>query len=647
MAQIPPAPVSDDPLVRASEPEEWRGGRRFLLWAGCAWFALWTAGLGAMDGIFPAPIPKVLGEEAVQRTQLRMNARVRDGSLMALADSQLRLRSNLRRWLMPWYAGALLVHLQEGGVNVLVGKDSWLYLNSRLTAGPGPYEPILGSIASGVFATIDRRSAALGIKTVFIPVPRKGVITPDFLPEGTDTWMGFDEDVFADLKARGIPHTPLLDSLRRIPQADSWFPYDSHWSYLSQVQAAEMVGLALGVKRPAEKRPAEIDQDSTYRRFRGNLNYTGLRNKSAASEFYLPAQETRSFDLVVPGTRKKWRPKPVRSRQNVVLFGTSFSKAGCFVRQLKNVLPMPFHDRTKAATNAIENMGRVLTAFLPNQPKTVLLEMPLFQLLPSYRGIDQPILLPPATVGGLLKYPVPALYPLDAPGHTPSDDRRSETLAVLAGALITSGDGVAELEVRLNKDKVKGAKLSGSFGAIQLNSYVSADWPHAIVPMVGRGEPDDYLQIRLRPAGAGAIRMVTPLDLDHAAFPGSGTFKTAGASDPSWTAEYVFPEPVETSRHAALWWQLKRTGPDLGDLRIQVVPAEGDGPVDLGTFATARKATILLSLLRPGRWTSIRIQGSGARPAPKSLPGLVDLPPAGPPPKAPPARPVVPSQEDR
>ncbi len=654
MAQPSPAPSTDDLLVRACEPEEWCGARRLLLWAGCAWFALWTAGLGVLDGISPAPIPKVLGEEAAQRAQLRMHASWRDGSAMALADSDLRLRSNLRRWIMPWYAGALLVHLDEGGPDVLVGKDNWLYLTSRLSAGPGPYEPITGSIASGVFATIDRRSSALGLETILIPIPRKGVIAEEFLPDGADPWTGFDEDIFADLEERGIPHIPLLDSLRRISPADSWFPYDSHWSYLAQVQAAEMVGLAMGVTRSAKNRPAKIDPKSEFRRFRGNLNYTGLQERSPASPFYLPRETVRNFELLIPGSKKKWRPKALKSPQEYVLFGTSFSKAGCFVNHLKNVLPMPVHDRTKAATNAIENMSRVLTELQPNQPKTVLLEMPLFQLLPFYEGMHRPIMLPGGTMGGLLKYPAPRVFPLDAPGHLSSGNDRSEVLTIQSGALITSGDGVAELEVRLDASKVRGAKVHGQFGATQVITNVSATWPQGLIPMVGHSHSKDQIRLRLRPDGAGDLGMVTALDLDHAAFPNPGELSVDSANDKAWTVEYTFPEPVQTSRHAALWWQLERTEKSRGQLHIQVVPADGSESakggehVDLGPFRAPKQATILMSLVRPGRWAGIRIEGNGSPPTPQSLPSLVDLPPAGPAPALPPARPTIPREkEDR
>ncbi|MEK1888623.1 MAG: alginate biosynthesis protein [Phyllobacterium sp.] len=273
----------------------------------------------------------------------------------------------------------------------LEGKEGYFY---RVMADLRMQHPLSNHIAE-LIGALDEALAATGTTLVYVPIPTKSLVMPQYLPEAAHEY-GFDydvaefayKDVVEKLNARGVITVDVLNAMRHLPQGKAAFlQADFHWTSAGAEAAAKVVaetmsklpGFARATSNTFETRPlGEMQIISTMRRILQENCTKAL--PPAVTEGYGTTETAPAAAVDIFGD--------AQPEQSIVLVGTSYSDlaAANFDGFLSQSLAMPV---TNFAISGGDQFGSITSymtseAFLNHRPKVLVWENPIYNNLGKF-----------------------------------------------------------------------------------------------------------------------------------------------------------------------------------------------------------------------------------------------------------------------
>ena len=358
------------------------GLRAVCAWLSLALFALVLVGTGLTDLWFPATAPTLTGLEAEQDVERREKARFLDGSLASLIEYDRRVTSSVRRAVLPRYSAALYRWFDFADSEVIVGREGWLFLRSRVEPLTLDTDLAIERGATRLLA-LERALAMRGTQLVVAPVPRKSALYRDRLPLGVAPRPELEGRFEAALRARGIPHAELDRAFSEyLATADPaaadplYFKAGTHWASRAELIAAEQVALAVGLRKPDGELVTEVFEWRMKPQETDLFAFAGIDLEGQAALALARAENVVERLLIDPG------PKPRPTNLNpervgrVALAGTSFSAKRQLQQFLSHFLQEPVFNAAKPGTNPIRSVIDILEQTEPGTPELLVLELP-------------------------------------------------------------------------------------------------------------------------------------------------------------------------------------------------------------------------------------------------------------------------------
>lgn len=132
--------------------------------------------------------------------------------------------------------------------NVILGTEGWLYYAPTLNDYTGLDRMSDGELAAAVrnLGLIDEFCENHGIEFLFVPVPNKNSIYPQYMPDyGSRAGEHDAQRLFRLLDSAGVKYTDLFDIFRMQPET-LYFAHDSHWNSKGAALAADAINRELG-----------------------------------------------------------------------------------------------------------------------------------------------------------------------------------------------------------------------------------------------------------------------------------------------------------------------------------------------------------------------------------------------------------------
>lgn len=130
---------------------------------------------------------------------------------------------------------------------VILGREGWLFFADSLAefTGAAPMSDRELWAAARCLALVREQAGAE--RFLFVLVPCKNQVYPEYMPEEYDRGPGSGERLIRALEDQGVPCLDLLPvMLDHKDEALLWHRLDSHWNYLGAALAADAIGEALG-----------------------------------------------------------------------------------------------------------------------------------------------------------------------------------------------------------------------------------------------------------------------------------------------------------------------------------------------------------------------------------------------------------------
>jgi hypothetical protein len=607
--------VDADGLVLVPEDAASTTARKWLAWTLVGMFLALSAGTGALDTLYPQPLPALIGKEQVEEAARHANARWLDGSRAKLIEHDLKLASFVRAEVTPIYAMAMLSYLNEGGASLLVGRDHWLFLRWRAFP-PNFSDEQLSTVSSATLGALQRRLAQLGVRMVVAPIPRKEIIAAEFLPRGVDVRPSLEPRFTEELTRRGVENVDLLGVLKAGGAANMFTKYGSHWTDRAQSIAAERIAQQLGLWTPPEERRTVVIPRTKTRIETDMLNSMGVRSWVPS---WFGDDSPQEVFAVIPAHNPRAKPLPP-SAARVAIVGTSFTARQQFPKLLQHFMARPVFDGARPAVDAIDAMRVLLTARRNRLlPDILLVEIPLHAIFVTSPFPAAPTLF--------------ARLPVAGTAQVMSADGWQIPPAVTAGAIDLRGDwqpiavvppnvfghtgqGVASLALR--------GSVSGGVMLVQVRHasvVMTYEWPTdrdtLVVPLVAGGPTSFVCGI------VGRARDATPttFHFERGELVALGDGERAAnldcgvprASDVAWVQE-LRPTSMEAlPRLATLCIDLDMQPRRSGPLDIEVELDTG-APITTRFEALDPRATALVDLAAGvgAHITGVRLHGQGA-----------------------------------
>lgn len=628
-----PAPDPDDrTLVPA--PEVLSTPARRALGIGISLlFVGGLAGAGLLDTFFPVPVPKPQGPDLAQDIRTRANAEVRNGTKMSVWSRDIDSRSNVKRAMVPWYIATLVRELGEADDGHIVGKDHWLFTENRLQSLGIPNDLRQAELGARILRGVERRCAQLGTELLLLPVPRKGYVAAEFLPDGVDAFPDFERTILKRLRAWGVPHVDMLKLFEGRPAEELWYAHDTHWRPKALGLVAKQVAQQLEIGLRPGKRAAIETAGRPRRPKQGILATMGIPLKHPAA-FTIPSVpgptlqlSTRNFRQL--GLPRLWRIPPADTAPVWAITGSSFTRGDMLVPLLTNNLgSVPFNGAAKGALG-LNSLGEGLRKLIDDLPPYWLAEIPTYQLFTRLTGKDhlkvgpdviQFFSLTDTGEGQVLRE-------LDHKGRLP--------LRIKLGNLIHEGDGSVALELEETRPRTK----PGAINIYQSPAAYPAPWKprenKIRIPLLGPKRSWASLIAATSPRtkmGPVRARIVCDYDLE-----GAVATELQSASEPgadgvwSWVFEFDSPQPI--GRHEAIWVEV--AGQPMSNWNLRLLAPPGQRDRSLGNMLVRGAATALLCAAPSGgpghlkgprkRYTAVVIRGTGAPPQENTSVRLVSL----------------------
>ncbi len=598
-------------------------------------FVAGLAGAGLLDTFSPVPMPVLQGPELAQDFRDRSKAALRNGTQMSLWSRDLDTRSNVKRALVPWYISTLIRRLRESDDGHIVGKEHWLFTKSRLQSPGSPNDLRQADLGARILRGVERRCTQLGTELLLLPVPRKGYIAAEYLPDGVDAFPEFERTINKRLRAWGVPYIDMLKLFEGHPADQIWYSHDTHWRPEALRLVANRVSRELEIGLRPGERDAIESAGRTRRPKRGILGTMGIPHKHPAA-LAIPAPVGPTLQLTNRNFRERklprlWRIPPTDKDPVWAITGTSFTRGDMLVPLLANNLGNAhFNGATKGAL-ALRSLGKGLQELGPDLPPYWLAEIPTFQLFTQLTRKD-------ALVAGSDAIDFFALTDTeDRQVLKELDHKGPLPLHIKLGTLIHEGDGSVAIE--LERIQPQGNKKLNAVNVYQKPMGYPALWKpdqsRLRIPLLGPTRNWSSLMAAAGPRtsiGPVRARLVCDYDLD-----GGVIAAPQPASEPSpegiWSRVFRFESALPIGRHEALWVQT--TQQPISNWNVKLLAPSGQRDRDLGNMLVRGESTALLCTAPaggPGRqkgprmkYTAVVIRGTGSPPNPDTSVRLVSL----------------------
>jgi hypothetical protein len=599
----------------------------------CGLFLLLTGGAGAWDLLAPVAPPRLAGEELQLARQHRARARISDGSAMRQWSDDIDQRSNLRARLMPFYTGALVRWLAEGTSDVIVGKDGWAFLATRVHPPAHPDKELAGQGAR-LFAALRRRLAQYGTELLVAPLPRKAVVCAEKLPRGVDPRAGIEQAFARELARLAVPQVDLAAAFSGHSAEELWYREDTHWTCLAQLLAAEAMCAASGLLVPEEQRVGALVEGLTVRDDQSFVRTMGVTTSPLAARWLLPPDEHPAHALVgADGSRIEQRGRRLTINRGVdirqaAIVGTSFTDGDQLIPYLRHFSGGRIWNGARRGFTVRSTLAQFFREHGPDErPRVLLVEYPTFQLFRhqfsngeiKWRADELEVFdhLPPRRLSTLS-------IELSASGPS---GRGKNLVNLPSGALSSAGDGVFLVRVT-GRPRGAAARVRLRYDAVESMVGWPADKDELLLPLISwRANQSSVSAVLLGADGPPAtVELVTEFDLDART---PLRVQPPAAAGGVWTQELRFARPVALAPHTGLVLDVHAQYGARGRVAVQLVPADdADAPRAVERIHLAPRGLALLEIANPGarRFRAIRLSGTGEPGPGVRRAGLVPLP---------------------
>ena len=352
----------------------------------------WLVILSLLAVIFGAPVYEVMGGNwptAGMTGDVTVESVLTGGAAKEVEEA-LEENALLSKSARPPYNELMYLTLGVVSPRVLLGKDNWLFLASRIGDRPQAAMNRLSQTCEEIAALI-RWFEANGTHVIFEFIPRKQSLYPEQLPDNLNPpYEPVYPELVAAMQAAGLDVLDLTDELG---PADGVFflTNDDHWNHEGSRRSAEAVAARIAELYPDGDIPgtpvdAELRTTETYR-FAGNLvDMLGFRPDGFLYDrFSVDRARIRAFP---PGS-----PRPAlgtEEAQPITVVGTSFSAGFHTASLLVGLLGREVEDRTKAGLAGGYRMADLCRELLLGQrdfPEILVWEFPedfLVQTVPYF-----------------------------------------------------------------------------------------------------------------------------------------------------------------------------------------------------------------------------------------------------------------------
>ncbi len=562
-------------------------------------------GTAVVDCFFPKEIGRPVGQEARDIAEAKRNRRLRDGSLAKGFETRLRLRSRVRQSLAPYWSAVLLKTFNVVPSDLIAGKEGWLFLRDRVISLKSTRRKAV-VFTGGSLAAIHRRLGIFGSELIIMPVPRKSVACASMLPDGLNPHPEFERDLVQELRARGLFTIDAEEAWEGLPPHDRYLRMDSHWANQGIKSLADAVAeirpelvtgeLELSLRERAIREPARL------------LSFAAIPSDHPVYRWVIGG-ESHSLSFKQKGADNAM--KDPSSNHDVAIVGSSFTKNFSFARILAVRFGRPVYPGGLQATPFAGSLAGFATKFsgIP-YPEYILYEFPTHQgiQLGAGNGSVRRSLgsfFSATSDAAIIPVPVELLRAANVAKKL----GRGSKLAFASGVLLSTGDGVLQLRIRVAADAKSKWELRSTGPALAWTSGSGVE--DVVIPIIqteATGQP--VRLVDLEGIGEGAVvevEVVTDVDLSNAV---ELPLDDAGPNAYVSAAHRDLSGP---NGAAVVQWEGR---PQAIRIVIAGVDAEGNTKRIEAAFAKPQSQVALLSLtpLGLGSVDSIRIEGDMGSP---------------------------------
>lgn len=440
----------DEGLIRVPDAAEAGNGAAWRA-SVLALVAIFLVGTPLVDAVWGGRDSRMQGVGQPSFEQRRRRARFADGSLASLMEDELKDRSIVRRELSQRYTILLYGWLDEaGGKQAVVGKDRWIFVKARARVPDQPTDKILRAWTTRLTA-IERTMRGLGMRVIFLPIPRRAAIMGEHLPDEVPRREDLDQGAAPALRAAGLEAVDFYDAFMEHDGPPPFYRADAHWNEVGEKLAAEVTMEQIGLLAPEEDRRTRIVMPGVETQGANDpnqdlLRFIGIHRRGLAD--YLQGSDVPTYAVLpLEGEGEvTWPDPPV-----VTLTGTSFSNRRKFGAFLEHFGQMAIDDMSQSAAGPIVPMATVAQR-PPGQRKELLLaEVPIYTAVTpgKFLGVLQNLLLDHPLPGSRLIGGVPLAHPKGGrvSGEIQLGKGSELLLQTRQGALLSTWDHVLGLRV--------------------------------------------------------------------------------------------------------------------------------------------------------------------------------------------------------
>ncbi len=478
-----------------------------------ALFFVTLTGTGLIDTFFPIPAPKLAGWEADEDAERRREAKFSDGSLASLIEYDRRITSLVRQKASSTYSRALYKWFRYGNLEVVIGKDGWIFLRTRIQ--PPKYSvQEAADLPATRLAALDRALAMRGTKLIVVPVPRKCILYPEYLPLGVDPMPELDAQFEPALLRHGVPFAPIYEpfmAYTQQPNAEDedplYYKVGTHWTPQGELIAAREVARMSGMWKPSDELPTTITSLRNRPQEFDLFGFAGIEAKLGRAPELAGAKDTASFVVLDANDERIPREADQDEVGEVALAGTSFSAHRQLAQFIGHFVQKPVYNAAIPGANPIASATTLLEKSGPGLPKLMVLEIPNHYalLFKNLALIDDLLsICYPPELHALTQRKNWWLTPDLKAGKRVALNRRVHLTSLKPGTIAHTGEGILLVRVR-GRLLGKSARIFVKSGSL----YTSAKWiPHSgetVVPLI-------------LPATSGETVRVSVESTDHSAF---------------------------------------------------------------------------------------------------------------------------------
>ncbi|QDV08958.1 hypothetical protein Poly30_45140 [Planctomycetes bacterium Poly30] len=559
---------------------------------------------GAAEVLFaPEPL-QLVGQERRDQLAAESDLELWDGSLARAVETDFRLRGRVRRWLAPYWAAAMLKLGDTPNRDVIVGKDSWLFLRERVVLDPE--QRLTGhEHLANLYGLVRRSLAANGSELICVPLPRKASTCVERLPDGIDPGLDYDPLVVRALRRRGVTTVDVAPAWIELTPEETYLPFDSHWAFparLAYVKAIRSQATSL----PTNTSPIEI-RELDERTYQSSLRFAGVDRGHPANDWF-EVVSSPALELLPPGLEQQIDSREIGSE--ILHVGTSFSALFWVRALLAQELQARVEDASQPGQMPLISLQNTILPRSPDSiPPFVISEFPIHQAPMISRGSGPTIraVLGMARQSNYLERASEVLDDYLAAPHVGKPRVGQPLLSYGAGSILSSGDGI--VGIRFDFDGEEDSRWDFVTSGVDIEIGANRGVRSRAFPIVEGGAPDFH--VALRPKNEASFgtsvraHVVTDADLAKGV-----RFEGEDHVPGRWTATPNLG--IAALDALALTWDEFTSG--AVQLIAQGTDANGEPAEARWEFPGARRVRFLIVTLGPfegGRLERLELVGAG------------------------------------